>query len=101
MDEKTLLSMEHRAEVIKAMDLIVSCINNEAILDCWLMYGVADGDIPNSAVPLSAIVDMGYCEDETFRDLMTLFLKLMRRAGENGGLYADGIVSDTVHLEWR
>ena len=100
MDKKTLC-MEHRAEVIKAMDLIVGCINNENLIDSWLMNGVADGDIPNSAVPLSAIVDMGYCEDETFRDLMTLFLKLMRKAGKNGGLYVDGLVSDTLHLEWR
>ena len=101
MDKKTLLSMERRAEVIKAMDLIVGCINDEGIIESWLMNGVADGDIPNSAVPLSAIVDMGYCEDETFRDLMTLFLELMKRAGEDGGLYVDGIVSDTLHLEWR
>lgn len=95
------MSKENRAEIVKAMDLIVSCINNEDFIDSWLMCGVADGDIKDETTMLKDIVDMGYCEDQTFSDLMTLFLKLMYRAGGNGGLYCDGIVSGERHIEWR
>ena len=63
------------------------------------MCGVADGDITDDTT-LQDIVDYGYCEDANLKDLMTLFLKLMRRAGTNGGLYEDGIVSAEAHLEW-
>ena len=89
-----------RAEVVKAMDTIVSCINNEDFIDSWLMSGVADGDIKRDTT-LEEIEEMGYCEASTFKDLMTLFLKLMYRAGGNGGLYCDGIVSGERHIEWR
>lgn len=92
------MNIEKRAEMIKAMDTIVSTINDERIIDSWLMCGVADGDI----TPETTDADLEcYCEDDTFKDLMTLFLKLMRRAGNNGGLYCDRIVSAERHDEWR
>ena len=89
-----------RANVVKSMETIVRCINDEDIMDSWLMVGVADADI-SSETTLEDIVEMGYCEDETFKDVMTLFLKLMNKAGISGGLYEDGIVSGTKHIEWR
>lgn len=92
--------MNNRAEVVKAMDTIVSCINYEDYIDSWLMGGVADGNI-KSDTTLEEIQEMGYCDDPTFRDLMTLFLKLMYRAGGRGGLYCDGVVSGERHIEWR
>lgn len=92
--------MNRRARVVRAMDKLVVCINNEEFIDSWLMGGVADGDIQSDTTD-EEIVEMGYCEDQTFADLMTLFLKLMHRAGVNGGLYCDGIVSGERHIEWR
>ena len=89
-----------RANVVKSMETIVRCINDESIMDSWLWGGVADADI-SSETTLEDIAEMGYCEDETFRDLMTLFLKLMYRAGNCGGLYEDDIVSGTRYIEWR
>lgn len=93
-------NMEFRAKVVKSMDMLVYCINNENYVDSWLSVGVADGDIGENTT-LQDIIDYGYCEDDNFKDLMTLFLKLMRRAGNNGGLYCDGIVSAERHDEWR
>ena len=92
--------MEYRAEVVKSMETLARCINDENILDRWLMCGVADCDITEKTT-LQEIIDMGYTEDETFCDLMTLFLKLMYKASNSGGLYADNIVSGIRHIEWR
>lgn len=94
--EKNLLK---RAEIVKAMDTMARCINNEDVFEPWLMCGVADGDI-DCRTQLDEIVEMGYCEDDTFKDLMTLFLKLMNRASVDG-IYTDGIVSGTKYIEWR
>lgn len=88
-----------RAEVVKAMDTMVGCINDEGIIESWLVGGVADGDITEDTT-LEDIIEMGYCDgDETFRDLLTLFLRLMNRASKDG-LYTDGVVSYTKHIEW-
>ena len=92
------MNIKERIEMVKAMDTIVRSINNEDYIDSWLMCGVADGDITPETT--DEYLEC-YCEDSTFKDLMTLFLKLMRRAGNNGGLYCDRIVSAERHDEWR
>ena len=81
-----------RAEVVKAMDLLASCINDESQQMGWLMVGVADGDI-KTETPLKDIVDMGYTDDNTFKDLMSAFIRYMHYAYEEGGIYCNGIVS--------
>ena len=92
-------NLMERAAVVKAMDTMVGCINDEGIIESWLVGGVADGDITEDTT-LEDIIEMGYCDgDETFRDLLTLFLRLMNRASKDG-LYTDGVVSYTKHIEW-
>ena len=81
-----------RAEVVKTMDSLARCINDESQLMGWLCVGVADGDI-DSDTTLQEIVDMGYTEDGTFKDLMSAFIRYMHYAYENGGIYCNGIVS--------
>ena len=81
-----------RAEVVKATDLLARCINDENQLMGWLMVGVADGDI-KSDTALQDIVDMGYTDDNTFKDLMSAFIRYMHYAYEEGGIYCNGIVS--------
>ena len=93
------MRLEERAKTVMAMERLARCINDETIMMSWFTVGVADGDI-NKDTTLQDIIDYGYCEDGVFKDLMTLFLKLMRRAGTSGGLYEDGIVSAEAHLEW-
>lgn len=87
-----------RADVVRAMETMVRTINDETIIDSWLMVGVADGDI-TSETTNEEIEEMGYTDDTTFMELMTLFLKLMHRAG-NDGLYFDSIVSGSKSITW-
>ena len=91
------MKLKERAEVVRAMDTMARCINDETILDSWLMGGVADGDIYGKETDEDLEY---YCKDKNFKELMTLFLKLMRRAGMSGGIYTDGVVSGEAHLEW-
>lgn len=94
-----VMNLAERAEVVRAMETIARCVNDEDVFMYWLSMGVADGDIDKETTDEDVEY---YCEDESFKELMTVFLKLMRRAGESGGLYADGIVSQerTVKVEW-
>lgn len=87
-----------RAETVRAMDRLVRCINYVDIIESWLSVGVADGDIKEETTN-EEIIELGYTSDETFSELMTLFLKLMNRAG-NGGLFCDGIVSGHKVVSW-
>lgn len=80
-----------RIEVVRAMETIARCINNEEIFMGWLMVGVADGDI----TPETTDEDLEYyIEDDTFGELMGTFLRKMAQARKDGGLYCDGIVSE-------
>lgn len=90
-------TLQQRKELVKAMDLIVSTINDEDIIDSWLMCGVADGDI-HFGTP-SEEVDESYCEDKNFGELMTLFLKLMNRA-QADGLYHRGVLSGCKEIKY-
>lgn len=85
--------------MIRAMDIMISTINFEDIIDTWLALGVADGDITSDTTD-EEIDELGYTSDKTFSELMTLFLKLMSRAGNNGGLFCDGIVSGHKEITW-
>ena len=88
-----------RADVVRAMDIMVSTINYEDIIDTWLSLGVADCDIKPETTN-EEIEELGYTSDKTFSELMTLFLKLMTKAGVNGGLFCDGIVSGHKETKW-
>lgn len=90
------MNTEERVKVIKAMDTLARCINDECIFNSWLISGVADGDGEST----DANIADNYTEDETFRDLLSLFLKLMYRASRDG-LYCDKVLSKTKHIEWK
>lgn len=90
----------YRAEVVKSMDILAHAINDESILDVWLSLGVADGDI-NRLTPPETIAETDYIDDVNFKELMSLFLKLMYRASNSGGLYCDGIVSRERTTIWQ
>lgn len=79
-----------RKNLVLAMEQLVRSVNNEDYLMSWLSCGVADGDIVKYNVNE---VDDIYIEDEEFAVLMGLFLRIMNRAEQDGGLYCDGIVS--------
>jgi len=87
-----------RIKMIKAMEFIVRQVNDESIMNSWLMVGVADGDIEYGDLSVN-VEDLefdnaaSYIEDDTFSDTMAVFLRVMSRAYRSGGLYCDDVVS--------
>lgn len=77
--------------MVKAMEYIVRNVNDETLLEPWLMCGVPDGDIEYG--DLSDDYDDDYfTENSNFSELMGLFLRTMKRA-EHTGLFCDGVLS--------
>ena len=86
-----------RIKMVKAMEFIARNINDEEVFMGWLYSGVADGDLEYGDLEFKDedFDNLGYyIEDENFRHLMSLFLRLMRRAYKSGGLYCDRVVSE-------
>ena len=85
-----------RLKMVKAMEYIARQVNNEEVFEDWLMNGVADGDIDYGSLEINTddfeILDY-YTNDKTFPDLMKTFLRVMKYARLDGGLYCGGIVS--------
>ena len=88
MDRKT----KEKVQMVRAMETIARCINDEEVFMGWLMCGVADGDITPETTD-EEIVEMGYTDDSNFKDLMNCFLRRMAGAYKSGGLYCGNIVS--------
>ena len=84
------MNLSARAKVVRAMETIARCVNDEDVFYRWLLCGVADGDIDNDTTDEDLEY---YCEDKTFADPMERFLDLMTAAKRSGGLYEDRIVS--------
>lgn len=83
-----------RIKMIKAMEYIVRNLNDESLMDCWLMYGVPDGDIEYGDLSSDNYEDDYFLDDKNFANLMKYFLFLMEDAREgNSGLQCDGVVS--------
>ena len=86
------MQAEKRKKLVLAMEMLINCVNDESLLEPWLMCGVADGDITPYSTDISEVDDW-YIEDENFKDLLSIFCNTMARAWNDGGLYEDGIVS--------
>ena len=90
--------MKERAQMVKAMEFVARQINDESVFMRWLMNGVADGDIEYGDLDVSNLSEddnvWAYIEDDdSFADLMYMFLWLMVRAKKSGGLYCGDVVS--------
>ena len=84
------MNLSRRAKVVRAMETIARCVNDEEVFYPWLLCGIADGDIDDDTTDEDLEY---YCEDKTFADLMERFLDLMNAAKKSGGLYEDKLVS--------
>lgn len=85
--------MKERVDMVRAMEFICRCINDEEIIMSWLMCGVADGDINRETT--DAEIYEEYCDSDTnFAELMDCFLRCMLRANKSGGLYCGEVVSN-------
>lgn len=86
----TYKEYKERIAMVKAMELIARTINDETILNEWLAFGIADGDITEKTSDEEIEF---YIDDERYADLMDTFLCVMSVAFRNGGLCSDGVVS--------
>lgn len=87
---ETKMNLHERADMIRAMDKIARSINDEEVLETWLVCGVVEGDIDETTTDEEL---EWYCEDAEFADIMDTFLHVMSKAYKSGGLYFDNIVS--------
>ena len=86
--------MIDRRKAVVCMEYLARQINNEEIFEAWLVEGVADGDILYGNLDCTE-VDEYYTEDGNFKDLMTLFLRIMIAAYNDGGLWCGDVCSYT------
>lgn len=73
-----------RVELIRAMETLARCINDEDVFVGWLTNGVPDGAIRENT-PDEDLEQ--FTDDETLRDLMDCFLRRMVGASKSGGLF--------------
>ena len=89
MTEQELID---RKKAIVCMEFIARQINDEDVFYYWLMNGVPDGDIEYGNLDISQVYSEDYMvSDEGFEEIMSCFLRRMKRAYDSGGLYCGGI----------
>lgn len=81
-----MTTREDRELMVACMEYIVRHVNNEDLIDPWLMCGVADGDIPYGDTKTDELDLDYYVSTDNYRDLTDLFLRIMSRANKSGGL---------------
>ena len=89
--EENNINLKERVSVIRAMDTIVHSLNDEEYIAWWLEDGVPDGEIDEKTADeeLYWLVD----DDESFADIMSTFIKIMRRQSVNGAMWVDNVLS--------
>ena len=89
--KKNNINLKERVSVIRAMDTIVRSLNDEEYVAWWLENGVPDGEIDEETTDeeLYWLVD----DDESFADIMSTFIKIMRRQPVNGAMWVDNVLS--------
>ena len=89
--EENNINLKERVSVIRAMDIIVHSLNDERDILWWLDSGVPDGEINEETTDeeLSWLVD----DNESFADIMSTFVKIMRRQPVNGAMWVDNVLS--------
>ena len=89
--EENNINLRERVSVVRAMDTIVRSLNDERDILWWLDSGVPDGEINEETTDeeLYWLVD----DDESFADIMSTFIKIMRRQPVNGAMWVDNVLS--------
>ena len=89
--EENKINLKERVSVIRAMDIIIRSLNDERDILWWLDSGVPDGEINKETTDeeLYWLVD----DDESFADIMSTFIKKMRRQPVNGAMWVDNVLS--------
>ena len=89
--EESNINLKERVSVVRAMDTIVRSLNDEGDILWWLDSGVPDGEINEETTDeeLYWLVD----DDESFADIMSTFIKIMRRQPVNGAMWVNNVLS--------
>ena len=89
--EENNINFKERVSVIRAMDTVVHNLNDEEYVAWWLEDGVPDGEINEETADeeLYWLVD----DDESFADIMSTFIKIMKRQSVNGAMWVDNVLS--------
>ena len=89
--EESNINLKERVSVVRAMDTIVRSLNDERDILWWLDSGVPDGEINEETTDeeLSWLVD----DNESFADIMSTFIKIMRKQPVNGAMWVDNVLS--------
>lgn len=82
---------EERKALILAMEMIARNINDEITFEDWLINGVADGDIKYGTLDINEVDDY-YTDVDNFQEIAECFLRIMKKAYNNRGLYTTGII---------
>lgn len=94
MDKKEI----QRAKAVLCMEYLARQINDEDILEGWLINGVADGDIPYGSINIED-VDEYYIDPDNFKRIALCFMRRMRYAYEDGGLWCGDVLCDKNNNE--
>ena len=94
--EESNINLKERVSVVRAMDTIVRSLNDERDILWWLDSGVPDGEINEETTDeeLYWLVD----DDESFADIMSIFIKIMRRQPVNGAMWVDNVLSKEENI---
>ena len=89
--EEVNINLKERVSVVRAMDTIVRSLNDERDILWWLDSGVPDGEINEETTDeeLYWLVD----DDESFADIMSTFVEIMKRQPVNGAMWVDNVLS--------
>ena len=87
---------QERIAMVRAMETIARGINDEAIFEEWLEFGIPDGEITKGTADEELEC---YITDDVLSDLMGTFAHMMKRAtkgieGYKDALYCDGCTSN-------
>ncbi len=88
----TKRQLKERVKLLRAMETIARCVNDEDVFELWIIHGIPDGEIKENTTD----EDLEWlAEDEdSMLDIMDTFVKLMKNAYRSGGLCLfDGEVS--------
>lgn len=88
------MNTQERVKMVKAMEYIARQINDEDVLEGWLISGIADDDIDYGDLSADDGSVEYYTKDSCFADLMNTFLWCMKKAYKSGGLCCDNVVSN-------
>ncbi len=77
--------LKERVKLLRAMETIARCVNDEDVFELWLAEGIPDGEIKENTTDEE--IEWLAEDTDSMLDIMDTFVKLMKNTYRNGGLY--------------